>query len=542
MDRTEKPWLKYYHPKLNEFATVENISLFKMFKNAVECYSNDTALTFYDKKFTYEEVAGIVEKFAASLHNLGFKKGDRLSIMLPNSPHYIFSLFAAFRLGGIGVQVNPMYVEREIEHVLKDSGSEFIVVFEALYPRVKKVQGSSSLKHIIVVGFEQNKIDLADGDFYFDSLLAREVENAPKVDIVPEEDVAVLQYTGGTTGVSKGVMLTHKNLMSNIEQVNDFIFKPIEVPHNAKIMSILPMFHIYGLTCNVFLGIHVGCNQIILPRFDVQEVMETVKREQPFQFSAVPTMYIGLNSHPRLEEYGFDKVAFFNSGGAAMPIEQLHLFEKRTGCKLNEGFGLSEASPVTHNNPTFLERRVGSIGLPLPSLEAKIVRETDEGFTEVPVGEAGELIVKGPQVMKGYWQRPEDTAEAIKDGWLYTGDIARMDEDGYFYIVDRKKDMIIASGYNVYPREIEEVLYQHEAVQEVIVVGVPDEYRGETVKAFVTLKAGAAVTEEELILYAKQFLAPYKAPKFVEIRDELPKSSVGKLLRRKLRDEPVVKN
>ncbi|MGX6444268.1 long-chain-fatty-acid--CoA ligase [Neobacillus sp. K501] len=540
MSYSTKPWLKHYNSEINEFASIKNISLDEMFQNAVERFSDDIAIQFYDMAWTFKELSSVVDRFAASLYQLGFKKGDRLSIMLPNSPHYLFSLFSAFRLGGIAVQVNPMYVEREIEHVLNDSQSEYMVVHESLYARVKQVQGNTPLKRIVVVGFGHQTNELTEEDYYFDSLVEMDTKSAPQVEIDAEEEVAILQYTGGTTGVSKGVMLTHRNIMSNLEQVNDFIFKTIDTPHNPKVMSVLPMFHVYGLTCNVFLGIHTGSNLIILPRFDVQEVMETVKRHRPFQFSAVPTMFIALNNHPKLEEYGFDKIPYYNSGGAAMPIEQLHLFEKRTGGKICEGYGLSEASPSTHINPSFLERKVGSIGLPVPSLEVRIVQVTDYGFEEVPVGEIGELIVKGPQVMKGYWNRPEDTEETIINGWLHTGDIARMDEDGYFYIVDRKKDMIIASGFNVYPREIEEVLYNHEAVQEVIVVGVPDPYRGETVKAFIKLVNDALVTEEEMIHFSKQYLAPYKVPKSVKFRDELPKTSVGKLLRRSLRDESAI--
>lgn len=538
---SQKPWLKHYHEEIEEFVNVSDDSLSDLLLESVKNYGTKTSITFYDKSFSFNEVYGITEKLASSLHSIGFQKGDRLAIMLPNTPHYLFSLFSASRLGGIGVQVNPMYVEREIDHVLKDSGAEYMVVLDQLYPRVKQVQAQTNLKHIIVVSLGQQVSELADDDFGFDAFLQLEAAVPPPVKINPLVDVAMLQYTGGTTGVSKGVMLTHKNLISNIEQIYHFMFKGIEKPDNPKIMSVLPMFHIYGLTCNVFLGFKAGCNQIVLPRFEVQEIVETVKREKPFQFSGVPTMFIALNSHPNLEDYGFDQVQYFNSGGAAMPVEQLHLFEKRTGCNLCEGYGLSEASPTTHFNPSYRERIVGSIGIPLPSLEAKIVLETDQNYTEAPVGEVGELVIKGPQVMKGYWNRSEDTEEVLKDGWLFTGDMARMDEEGYFYIADRKKDMIIASGYNVYPREIEEVLYKHEAIQEVIVVGVPDAYRGETVKAFVTLKAGRQATEDEIVSFSKQLLAPYKVPKSVEFRDELPKTSVGKLLRRALRDEATKK-
>ena len=533
----EKPWLKFYHNIIAEFPTVENISLTELLEQSVNDHAFKTAITFYDKTWSYKDVYTISEKFAASLHSLQFKKGDRLAVMLPNSPHYIFSLFSTLRLGGIGVQVNPMYVEREIEHILNDSGAEYMVVHDKLYERVKQVQSQTKLKHIIVVSLDGEKIELADGDFHFDECIDREVPPPPRVNINPDEDVAVLQYTGGTTGVSKGVMLTHRNLIANTEQLHDFMFKAVDKPDNPKIMGVLPMFHIFGLTFNVFLGLKAGCNIIILPRFDVKEVLETVKREKPFHFSGVPTMYIALNSHPELEKYGFDKVPYYYSGGSSMPVEQLNLFEKRTGGIFCEGYGLSETSPTTHYNPPFQERKAGSIGIPVPGLEVKVVQEKEEGYAEVPVGEVGELIVKGPQVMKGYWNRQEDTNEVLKDGWLFTGDMARMDEDGYFYIVDRKKDVIIASGYNIYPREIEEVLYHHHAIQEVVVVGVPDSYRGETVKAFVKLKDGETTTAEDILLYAKQHLAAYKMPKLLEFREELPKSAVGKLLKRELRAE-----
>lgn len=535
----EKPWLKFYHNIIAEFPTIENLSLTELFEQSVKDHAFKTAITFYDKTWSYKDVYTISEQLAAAIHSLQFKKGDRLAVMLPNTPHYLFSLFSTLRLGGIGVQVNPMYVEREIEHILNDSGAEYMVVHDKLYERVKQVQSQTKLKHIIVVSLDGEKIELADGDFHFDECIDREAPLPPRVNINPDEDVAILQYTGGTTGVSKGVMLTHRNLIANTEQLHDFMFKTVDKPDNPKIMGVLPMFHIYGLTFNVFLGLKAGCNIVILPRFNVQEVLETVKREKPFQFSGVPTMYIALNSHPELEKYGFDEVPYYFSGGSSMPVEQLNLFEKRTGCIFCEGYGLSETSPTTHYNPPFQERRAGSIGIPVPGLEAKVVQVKEEGYVEVPIGEVGELIVKGPQVMKGYWNRQEDTNEVIKDGWLFTGDMARMDKDGYFYIVDRKKDLIIASGYNIYPREIEEVLYHHHAIQEVAVVGVPDSYRGETVKAFVKLKDGETTTAEDIMLYAKQNLAAYKVPKLLEFREELPKSAVGKLLKRKLRDKEL---
>jgi long-chain acyl-CoA synthetase len=355
--------------------------------------------------------------------------------------------------------------------------------------------------------------------------------------------LAVLQYTGGTTGVSKGAMLTHRNLVANVQQTLDvFVDDPAAFSNNQKIVAVLPFFHIFGFTCVMLFGIRQGLNQHLLPRFDAGEVMDLVKGEEPVMFSGVPTMYMAINSSGAdLREYGFDRVRTYNSGGAPLPVNLKRTFEEKTGRSLLEGYGLSEASPVTHINPPFAgQGREGSIGVPIPSTDARIV-DVETGTREMPIGEPGELVIQGPQVMKGYWNMPEETAEVLRDGWLHTGDVARMDEDGYFYIVDRKKDMISTSGYNVYPREIEEVLYEHEEIAEAVAIGVEDEYRGETVKAFVVRKPGNEVTEEEILAFCKERLAPYKAPKTVEFRDELPKSTVGKLLRRVLADEERAK-
>ncbi|MEH7331998.1 long-chain fatty acid--CoA ligase [Neobacillus drentensis] len=537
MDYQKKPWLKFYDTRINEHVSIEYESLFDLLKQASNIHNEKPALTFRGRSWSYKESRMISEWLAASFYRVGFKKRDRIAIMLPNCPHYIFTLFASFRLGGISVQVNPMYVEREIEYVLNDSEAEHMVVFEALYPRVKQVQPKTSLKKIIVVGFGGNRIQLADGDCYFEDFLTHD-NVIPEIPIDIKEDVAILQYTGGTTGVSKGVMLTHHNLLANIIQICDFTYNAVdEKPENFKIISVLPMFHVFGLSCNALSAIRIGCNQLILPRFDVNELLELIKREKPFKLTAVPTMIFALNSHPNLEESNIGDIYYLGSGGAPLPIEQVKMFEKRVGARLVDGYGLSETSPSAISTPPFLPRKLGSVGIPLPGTEARIVKETEVGFVNVPVGEAGELILRGPQVMKGYWKRPIDTEMVLKDGWLFTGDIAKMDEDGYFYILDRKKDIIIASGYNVYPREIEEVLYQHEAVEEAIVVGIPDTYRGESVKAFIKLKPDAFITPDKIIEYAKLNLAPYKVPKEIEILDDLPKSSVGKLFRRMLRKE-----
>lgn len=538
MFTTERPWLKVYEGHTNPELTFFEGSLYDLFRNSVEEHREKVALSFYGTEIGFPQLHAMVAKMAASLAAVGVRKGDRVALMLPNCPQYVISFFATVRLGAIVTQLNPMYVEREIKYILKDSRAETIVVYADMYLRVKNVLPETSLKNVVVVGFGEEPEGLDEGHLTFDSFLGMEADPAPEVEINPVEDVAALQYTGGTTGVSKGAMLTHRNLAANVQQtIEVFVENEDDFANNEGAVAVLPYFHIYGLTSVMMFGIRTGGKQLLLPRFDVQEVLQLVKEQEPALFAGVPTMYMALHaSGVDLKEYGFDKVRVFNSGGAAMPVKLLHALEEKTGRKVYEGYGLSEASPVTHFNPTFAERRPGSIGVPIPSTDAKIV-DVETGENEVSVGEPGELIISGPQVMKGYWNMPEETAKTLRRGWLHTGDVATMDEDGYFYIVDRKKDMIVASGYNVYPREIEEILFEHPAVFEAVAIGISDEYRGEAIKAFVVKNQDNNVTEEEILSFCKERLAPYKTPKSIEFRDELPKSTVGKLLRRVLADE-----
>jgi long-chain acyl-CoA synthetase len=543
MFRTEKRWVRLYRGLVSPEAEIYEGSLTDFFRSSVEEHRDKTALIFYGTTFDFARLEALSEKLAASLAARGVKKGDRVALMLPNCPQYVVSFFATVRLGAVVTQLNPMYVEREIEHILEDSGAEIIFVYSDAYPRVKNVMGQTALGKVIVVDFEGEPEDLESGHEGFGEVIGEDAEPATPVAIDPLEDLAVLQYTGGTTGVSKGAMLTHRNLVANVQQTLDvFVDDPAAFSNNQKIVAILPFFHIFGFTCVMLFGIRQGLNQLLLPRFDAKEVMDLVKDEEPVMLSGVPTMYMAINSSGAdLREYGFDRVRTYNSGGAPLPVNLKRAFEEKTGRPLLEGYGLSEASPVTHINPPFAgQGREGSIGVPIPSTDARIV-DVETGARELPIGEPGELVIQGPQVMKGYWNMPEETAEVLRDGWLHTGDVARMDEDGYFYIVDRKKDMISTSGYNVYPREVEEVLYEHEGVAEAVAIGVEDEYRGETVKAFVVRKSGNGVTEEEILAFCKERLAPYKTPKAVEFRDELPKSTVGKLLRRVLADEERAK-
>jgi long-chain acyl-CoA synthetase len=543
MFRTERPWLEIYEKGRVEPETrIFEGSMYELFSRAVEEHRGKTALSFYGTTFEFGRLQALVEKMAASLAASGVKKGDRVALMLPNCPQYVVSFFATVRLGAIVTQINPMYVEREIGHILNDSGAETIIVYADVYERVKAMLPDTNLKTVVVVEFGSEPEGLGVGHRSFDDFLSTDADPAPEVDIDPAQDVAALQYTGGTTGVSKGAMLTHRNLVANVQQTIDVFVQNPDQFTGRKCVGVLPFFHIYGLTCVMLFGIKLGVEQVLLPRFEVQEALAVFENDRPTMFAGVPTMYMALlASGTDLRKHHLHDVRIFNSGGSALPVNLKRSFEEKVGKPLFEGYGLSEASPVTHNNPPFLgQGREGSVGIPIPSTEARVV-DVETGETEIPIGESGELIIKGPQVMKGYLNMPDETAETLKGGWLYTGDVAKMDESGYFYIVDRKKDMIVASGFNVYPREIEEVLFEHPDVAEAVAFGVADEYRGESVKAFVVKRSGASTTEEEVLAFCKERLAAYKTPKAVEFREELPKSAVGKLLRRVLVDEERAK-
>jgi len=530
----KRPWRSVYEGKVSE-GTID-ISLTRFLKEAVERYEDRPVMTYEGNATSYKQLLEKSERLAAAFAESGVSKGDRVALMLPNCPEYVVSFFAVARIGAIVTQVNPIYVGRELEHILNDSGAETIVVHEDAYPKVSAVRDNTQLERVIVAG---EAVSLEGSDIAFDRLLKFAPGTAPAVEIDSAEDLATIQYTGGTTGVSKGAMLTHRHLLSSIEENMNLLMEDPRDLDGGKSVAVAPFFHIFGTTVVLLTSIRYGMNMLIVPRFQIDEMMKLIKDEQPVMLAGVATIFMALHSYPDMEGYGLDKVLLYVSGGAAVPVGLLQSFERRTGRSIYEGWGLSEGAPVTMN--TYLRGPVpGSIGVPMPSTDLRIV-DAETGEEEMPVGEPGEIVVKGPQVMKGYWNMPEETAETLRDGWLYTGDIARMDEDGYFYIVDRKKDVIIASGYNVYPREIEEVLYKHPEVVEAVAVGIPDEYRGETVKAFVVKESDSTVTEEELISYCKENLAPYKVPRLIEFRDELPKSAVGKLLRRVLADEERMK-
>lgn len=530
----ERIWLKSYEPGVPHSIEYPEISLYEMFQETVKQYSDLPALSFMGHEITYAGLQSQVEKLAAALEGLGVKKGDRVAIHLPNCPQFPIAFYAALSLGAIAVPCNPMYVARELTHQLNDSETETIITLTSFYKMIKELQPKTTLKNIIAVNLEGDSVKIETGDYSFASLMKEYGgKQAQPVEVLPE-DRAAFMYTGGATGVSKGAILQHRHLLANALQLKAWA---VDLKNGEEIfLSVLPLYHSYGLTLALNLPVLTGNKMVLLPRFELRSVLQTIDREKPTRFPGVPTMYVAINNAPDLHEYDLSSIKVCNSGAAPLPVKVQEVFEKITGGKLTEGYGLSEASPVTHSNPIYGKNVPGSIGLPIPDTEMKIV-DIETGDTELPIGESGELCVRGPQVMEGYLNMPEETAQSLRDGWLYTGDIAKVDEEGYTYIVDRKKDMVIAGGYNIFPRDIEEVLYTHPKIKEAAVAGISDPYRGETLKAYVVLKEGETLTEEEVIEFCKENLAAYKVPKLVEFRTELPKTMVGKILRRALREE-----
>jgi long-chain acyl-CoA synthetase len=535
-------WLKHYPAGVRAQLEYPAVPMTRFLDQTAATRPDAPAIDFYGRKLTYRQLYGAANKCANALKALGVQPGDRVALMMPNCPQYVIGYFGILKAGAVVAQVNPLYVEREIEYLCNNAGAKLMLVADVLYPKVAAALPNTGVKTVLV-GRLKGDVPLGPEASSFEAAIEAAPHTDPGVPITPEM-VAVLQYTGGTTGVSKGAMLTHANLVANVIQTAEW-FGPGQVDGEArKFLTILPLFHSYGMTVCMNFGIQQGAELILLPKFDLGEVLETIRRTQPNFFPGVPTMYVAVHSHPKAEEYGVSSIRFCNSGGAAMPVEVMHQFEQRFGATIVEGYGLSEASPVTHCNPLTGLRKPGSIGIAYPDTDCKIV-DLEAGTRELPAGEQGELIIRGPQIMAGYWRMPEETAGALREfggeTWLYTGDICRIDQDGYIYVTDRKKDMIIAGGYNIYPRDVEEAIYLHEAVQEAVVAGIPDPYRGETVKAYIVLKPGYVVSDKELEVHCRKHLAAYKVPRLYEFRASLPKSAVGKLLRRVLVDEEKAK-
>jgi long-chain acyl-CoA synthetase len=549
----DRPWFKLYDEGVPHHIDYPSEPLFYFLEQSAKKYPDRPCTIFKGAKLSYREMNELTDRLAAGLAAVGIKKGDRVGIFMPNTPQFVLAYFAILKIGGVVVATNPLYSAREIEHQANDSNIEVMLVMSNFYNQIKAVQPKTRIRTLIVTNIKEQlppilsflftltsekkggfRVQLVDGDLWMKDLIARHTpEDRPEVEISPD-DVALFQYSGGTTGVSKGAIATHRNLVANTLQIASWMTN-IEEGKEVVLMAI-PLFHVYGMVAGMNFGLAQAAALVMVPNpRDLKDLLTNLQKYKATIFPGVPTLYNAINNLPDVLEgrYDLSSIKACISGSAPLLRETKEKFEDLTGGKLFEGYGLSEAPTATHCNPLFGENRAGSIGLPLPDVDCRII-DLDDGVTVLEYGEVGELVLHGPQVMKGYHNMPTETANTLRDGWLYTGDIARMDDDGYFYIVDRKKELIKPGGYQVWPREVEEVIAEHESVLEVGVAGIPDPYRGETVKAWVVRKPGITLTEDDVKAWCRDRLAKYKVPTEVEFRDELPKTTVGKILRREL--------
>ncbi len=554
----EKPWIQAYAPGVPAEIKLEEICLHEILSRSSENFPDQNALNFLGYTVTYKKLNDMVDRFATALDRFGIKKNDSVAIILPNTIQCVVAYFAILRLGAIAVMNNPLYSDKELLHQLKDSESKLLITIDLLANRMINLRPQTSVKQIIIASIGEYlpfpksllfplvakkkglaaEVKAAEEIYRFKKTVNDTPPTPPEVK-VSFSDIAQYQYTGGTTGVSKGVILTHRNLSANLQQVAAWF------PHlkngEEMMLGALPFFHVFGLTISMNYAIYMGWGNVLIPKPQPEQLFESFLKFKPTFIPMVPTMYIGMLNHPGIDKLDLTRIAGCFSGSASLPVEVIRKFEDKSGVVICEGFGMTESSPVTHINPLIKGRtKPGTIGLPLPNTDCRIVDITD-GITDVPQGGSGQLIVRGPQVMRGYKGMDDETKNALRDGWLYTGDIAVMDEEGYFSIIDRLKDMVISGGYNVYPREIDEVLYQHPKVMEACSIGVPDPVWGESVKAFVVLRDGVTCTPEEIIEFCKEHMAKFKIPKEVEFRQSLPKSAVGKILRKELKSEELSK-
>ncbi len=551
----DKPWLARYEKGVPEKAAYENICLPGFLERSADKFSDKPALIFQGYSISYVKLNEMVNRFAACLTDFGIRKGDSVAILLPNLIPCVAAYYATMKIGGVTVMNNPLYSDRELKHQFNDSEAKVLITLDLLADRMVALRPQTRIRQIIYTSigdylpfpknllfpFVGKKKKLAadvkskEEIYKWKELVSRYSPVLPQVSI-SFDDVAMYQYTGGTTGVSKGVMLTHGNLSRQVQQVAAWF--PSFDRGNETMLGALPFFHVFGLTTAMNLSIYEGWGNILIPKPQPDALLEAVRKFKPTFAPLVPTMYIGMLNHPDIHNSDLTSIKGCFSGSAPLPVEVIKEFEEKTGAVIVEGYGLTETTPVTHINPFHRDKRkIGSIGLPIPDTECRIV-SLEDGKTDVPSGQSGELLVRGPQIMKGYRNMPQETANVLSsDGWLSTGDIAVMDEEGYFFIVDRKKDLIISSGYNVYPRDIEEVFYEHPDVKEACAIGIPHPHRGEAVKVFVVPKEEKIISEQELMEYCKTKLAKYKWPEEIEFREDLPKSNVGKILKKNLRAE-----
>jgi long-chain acyl-CoA synthetase len=554
------PWFKFYDEGVPHHIDYPPIPLFGLLEDSAKKYPDSPCTIFKGAKITYRQMNQLTDQLAGGLAALGIKKGDRVGIFMPNSPQFVITFFGILKAGGVVVAVNPLYKPREIVHQVNDAGIEIMIVMSNFYKLIKQVQSDTKIKKIVVSNLKEYlppvlsllftlamekkqgfRVELAPEDIWFKEIIAQhKPEERPKLDITPDDD-AIFQYSGGTTGISKGAIAMHRNLVANALQVRYWI--PNAVDGTETVLMAIPLFHVYGMVAGMLFAIRAGASMVMIPNpRDLKDLLTSIQKFKASIFPGVPTMYNAINNHPDVlaGKYNLSSIKGCISGSAPLMRETKEKFEALTGGKLCEGYGLSEAPTATHCNPLIGENRTGSIGLPFPDVDARII-SLDDGVTPMKPGEEGELCIKGPQVMKGYHNMPTETVNTLRDGWLYTGDIAKMDTDGYFYIVDRKKELIKPGGYQVWPREVEEVISSFPKVLEVGVAGVLDARRGETVKAWIVLKPGETSTQQEIREYCKQNMAAFKVPTEVEFRSELPKTTVGKVLRRELVREHMEK-
>jgi long-chain acyl-CoA synthetase len=549
----DKPWLKKYDPGVPTHIDYPEVPVFYFLEENAKKYPDAPCTIFKGAKLSYREMNEVTDRLAAALVEIGVKKGDRIGIFMPNTPQFVMAYFAVLKAGGVVVATNPLYTPREIEHQVNDAGIEIMLVMSNFYNTIKQVQPNTKIRTIVVTNLKETlppilsflftltkekkggfRIQPAEGDVWMQDLINRhKPEERPKIDIGPD-DVALFQYSGGTTGTSKGAIATHRCLVADSLQIR-YWFVNAEEGKEVTLMAI-PLFHVYGMVAGMLFSMIAGASIVMIPNpRDLKDVLENIQKYKVTIFPGVPTLYNAINNNADVlaGKYNLSSIKACISGSAPLMRETKEKFEALTGGVVFEGYGLSEAPTATHCNPLLGENRTGSIGLPLPDVDVRIISLDDE-ITVLPVGEVGELVIRGPQVFKGYHNMPTETTNSLRDGWLYTGDIARMDEDGYFYIVDRKKELIKPGGYQVWPREVEEVIAANPKVLEVGVAGVPDPYRGETVKAWIVVKPGETMSEEDVKSWCQDRLAKYKIPTQVEFRNELPKTTVGKILRREL--------
>ncbi|MBT4290751.1 MAG: long-chain fatty acid--CoA ligase [Deltaproteobacteria bacterium] len=554
INKNTKVWLNHYEKNVPEKINYESVTVVDFLERSASSFPEKPALNYQGYQINFAQLLALTEKFAAHLQNFGIKKGDRVAIILPNVIPCVVACYATLKIGAVVVMNNPLYTDRELLHQLNDSEAKMVITLDLLANRVIAIRPQTSVKQIIYTSLgdylpfilkllfplvaKRKKLKAAvkpaENVFYWKQLLEQSVVTTDEPDKILLADPALIQYTGGTTGVSKGALLTHYNISAQVQQLGAWFpsfFKGAET-----MLGALPFFHVFGLTTAMNFAIYMGWNDVLVPKPQPDALLKAIRKFKPTFTPLVPTMYIGILNDPKIEKINMSCIKGCFSGSAPLPLEVVKEFEERTGAIIVEGFGLTETSPVTHINPFSIEgTKTGSIGVPISDTDCRIV-DLKDGKKDVLAGETGELLIKGPQVMNEYYNIPSETEKVLTDGWLHTGDIARMDEDGYFYIVDRMKDMINSGGFNVYPREIDELFFEHPKVLEACSIGIKHKTRGEAVKVYVVLKEGQIATEKELLEYCQGKLAKYKLPTKIEFISELPKSNVGKVLRKVLRD------